>query len=125
MAEPGTNGVDIHTGLKQVAGSGVPDHVGRDFPPFQRGHGDRAARHEMVHAEPGIGLAVTAEEHRIAVRPFRVSSARTRSVRGHSGHWRIFPLLPSGYERMAAVGAANLHIGHSQLRGSETRAPVL
>ena len=56
-----------------------------------------------------------------------ISSARTRSVSGHSGHWRVLPPFPvQGSKIVTAIPAPDLQIAHLQLRGlGDTRPGVV
>ena len=62
MAEPCSDGVDVHAGEHEVAGGGMPQHVRRYFLPRQRRHLGRAALDDPVAPEPGERFSAPVEE---------------------------------------------------------------
>ena len=99
MAEPGADGIDVHAGENQVAGRRMPDHM-RGYRSARQGrHPDRVTFDKAINPEAGKGCSEPADEHGVlGCRPM-TSSARTRSVSGHSGHWRVLPPFPCSVAR--------------------------
>ena len=117
MAEPSTDGVEVHARPHQVTGGRMPQHMRRDFPPVQRGHTGRTPLHEAVDPEPGKRFSVAAEEDGIATRA-TIDQLGQRAF-GARPQWalaRLCALPVQGCKRVAPIGAADLHIAHAQLR---------
>ena len=75
MTEPGTDRVQIDSGLEQVAGAGVTDRVRCDPPSGERRHAGGTALDEPIGPGPRIGPHSDDSDHR-----FRQNDHRFRRI---------------------------------------------